>query len=380
MTMPNSDLLQAVIQATPDAIFVKDLDGRYVLVNDAFARFIGKSPAQIVGRHDRELYDAETAERFIDADRQVLASGAAQVFEGTATGEGGATQAYRVTKGICRDAQGRAIGIYGISHDITDLKKANASLEQAREALFRAQKMEAIGQLTGGIAHDFNNLLAVIVGNLDLLELQVPVNAAARELVETMRSAAQHGSDLTGQLLAFARQRQLNPQPVDVNALVAGIVRLLGRTLGGQIRVVCDLDASAGTAFVDPSALEAAVLNIAVNARDAMPDGGTLSIRTSRAEVTAPPVTADDPAPGSYVVLALEDTGTGMTPEVAAAAFEPFYTTKGGRGTGLGLSMVYGFATQSGGRATIASAPGKGTTVSLHLPRRAPDGPGAVTA
>ena len=369
MPTPNSsDILEAVIQATPDAIFVKDLTGRYVLVNDAFARFIGKSPSDIVGRHDFELYDRETAERFIESDGQVLSSGVAQSFEGLAKGEGGATQAYLVTKGVCRDPQGQVIGIYGISHDITELKKANESLEQTREALFRAQKMEAVGQLTGGIAHDFNNILAIILGNTDLLAVQYRGNEDAQELIETVRRATLHGKDLTGHLLAFSRRRQLNPQPVDINVLVADIVRLLGRTLGGSVRIATTTSADAGVALADPSALEAAVLNIALNARDAMPDGGALTIRTSREEITQQPATDDDLKPGVYAVLAIEDTGTGMPPEVAAKAFEPFFTTKGGRGTGLGLAMVYGFAKQSGGAVTIASQPGKGTTVSIHLP------------
>ena len=369
MAIPNtSDLLEAVIQATPDAIFVKDLDGRYVLVNDAFARFIGKSWSDIIGKHDLELYDKETAERFIESDQQVLQSGVAQQFEGLAHGEGGLTQAYLVTKGVCRDPQGRIIGIYGISHDITELKKANESLEQAREALFRAQKMEAVGQLTGGIAHDFNNILAVILGNIDLLAVQFRGTAAAQELIETVRRATMHGKDLTGHLLAFSRRRQLNPQPVDVNVLVADIVKLLGRTLGGSVRIATNTSADTGVALADPSALEAAVLNIALNARDAMPDGGTLTIRTSRVDITTKPVTDEDLQPGSYAVLALQDTGTGMPAEVAAKVFEPFFTTKGGRGTGLGLAMVYGFAKKSGGTVTIASAPGKGTTVSMFLP------------
>jgi two-component system, cell cycle sensor histidine kinase and response regulator CckA len=364
----SSSLLDAVIQATPDAIFIKDLSGRYVLVNEAFARFIAKSPGDIVGKRDFELYDPETAQRFVDSDAQVLASGAAQAFEGLATGEGGATQAYLVTKGVCRDPQGQVIGIYGISHDITELKKANESLEQTRDALFRAQKMEAVGQLTGGIAHDFNNILAVILGNVDLLAVQIRGNENTQELIETIRRATMHGKDLTGQLLAFSRKRQLNPQPVDVNVLVADIVRLLGRTLGGSVRIATHTSADAGVALADPSALEAAVLNIALNARDAMPSGGTLTIRTSREDVTQPPATDDDLTPGVYAVLEMEDTGTGMPPDVAAKVFEPFFTTKGGRGTGLGLAMVYGFAKQSGGTVTIASTPGVGTTVGIHLP------------
>src|SRR5256714_1522007 len=326
MEIPNSsDLLEAVIQATPDAIFVKDVAGRYVLVNDAFARFIGKSPSQILGKHDFELYDRETAERFIESDRKVLSTGIAQAFEGTATGEGGTTQAYLVTKGVCRDPQGNIIGIYGISHDITELKRANETLDQTREALFRAQKMEAVGQLTGGIAHDFNNILAVILGNIDLLAFQFRGNDAAQELIETVRRATMHGKSLTGHLLSFSRRRQLNPQPVDVNVLVADIVRLLGRTLGASVRIATNTSADAGVALADPSALEAAMLNIALNARDAMPDGGTLTIRTSRVDVTQKPATDDDPEPGSYAVLALQDTGTGMPPEVASKVFEPYF-------------------------------------------------------
>ena len=368
MAIPNSsDILEAVIQATPDAIFVKDLDGCYVLVNEAFARFLGKSPDQIIGKHDLELYDAATAKRFIDDDRQVLAAGVPQTFEGLANGEAG-TQAYLVTKGVYRDHDGRTLGLYGISHDITELKKANETIEQTREALFRAQKMEVVGQLTGGIAHDFNNILAVILGNVDLLQLQFRGNVAASELIETIRRATLHGKDLTGHLLAFSRRRPLNPQPVDVNVLVSDIVRLLGRTLGASIRLATNTSARTGVAMADPGALEAAILNIALNARDAMPEGGSLTIRTSRVDATKPPKTEDDLRIGSYAEIALEDTGTGMPPEVAAKVFEPFFTTKGGRGTGLGLAMVYGFAKQSGGGVTIQSASGKGTTVSIFLP------------
>jgi PAS domain S-box-containing protein len=368
MAIPNSsDILEAVIQATPDAIFVKDLDGCYVLVNEAFARFLGKSPDQIIGKHDLELYDAATAKRFIDDDREVLAAGVPRTFEGLASGEAG-TQAYLVTKGVYRDHDGRTLGLYGISHDITELKKANETIEQTREALFRAQKMEVVGQLTGGIAHDFNNILAVILGNVDLLQLQFRGNSAASELIDTIRRATLHGKDLTGHLLAFSRRRPLNPQPVDVNVLVSDIVRLLGRTLGASIRLATNTSARTGVAMADPGALEAAILNIALNARDAMPEGGSLTIRTSRVDVMKPPKIEDDLRIGSYAEIALEDTGTGMPPEVAAKVFEPFFTTKGGRGTGLGLAMVYGFAKQSGGGVTIQSTSGQGTTVSIFLP------------
>jgi PAS domain S-box-containing protein len=369
MAIPNSyDILQAVIEATPDEIFVKDLDGRYVLVNEAFARFIGKTSAEIVGRSDFELYPEKDARSFVEADRQVLASGKPMAFEGVATGQAGERK-YLVTKGVYRDKDGQILGVYGISHDITELQQAHETLEQTREALFRSQKMEAVGQLTGGIAHDFNNILAIILGNVELLRLHFPGDSHAGEIIDAVMRATLHGKDLTGHLLAFSRRRLLNPQAVDVNTLVASVVRLLGRTLGANIRVVTETSRGAGIAFADPAALEAAILNVALNARDAMPEGGALTVRTSTVVVSKPPTTDEDLKPGSYALLEVEDTGSGMPPEVVARVFEPFFTTKtGGRGTGLGLSMVYGFARQSGGTVAIESKVGQGTTVRLYLP------------
>jgi PAS domain S-box-containing protein len=369
----SSDILQAVIEATPDAIFVKDLEGRYVLVNDAAARFLGRSPAEIVGKHDLELYPEDTARQFIEDDRQVLATGEPRAFEGVATGKDGITQAYLVTKGVYRGADGRILGLFGISHDITELQRANESLAQTREALFRAQKMEAVGQLTGGIAHDFNNILSVILGNVELMRLhlqrQKKRDAHVEETIEAIIRATLHGKDLTSQLLAFSGRRHLNPKPVDINELVTAMARMLSRTLGPSIDIATDLAAQAPVAMADAAALEASILNIALNARDAMPAGGSLTIRTLRAEVAAPLASIDDLPAGHYAVIALEDTGSGMSADVVARVFEPFFTTKSGAGgTGLGLSMVYGFARQSGGRVTIDSRQGRGTIVRLFLP------------
>src|SRR5713101_2909735 len=311
MALPNSlEILQAVIDATPDAIFVKDLDGRYVIVNDAAAQFLGKSPDEVVGKNDLELYPEKTARQFIEDDKKVLASGTARSFEGVATSALG-TQAYLVTKGVYRDKRGKILGVFGISHDMTELRLAHETLDHTRDALVRSQKMEAVGQLTGGIAHDFNNILAIILGNAELLRAHLPEDPYTDEIIDAILRATLHGKDLTGHLLAFSRRRLLNPQPVAVNALVADIVRLLGRTLGATICVTTVASDDAGVALVDPSALEAAVLNVALNARDAMPDGGSLTIRTSKAVVADPPATDDDLKPGSYAMLALEDTGCG---------------------------------------------------------------------
>ena len=368
--IPNaSDILLAVIDATPDAIFVKDLDGRYVIVNEAAARFLNRTPEDIVGKNDLELYPEDTARQFMKDDQVVLSEGRPRQFEGVAS-SGLGTQAYLVTKGVYRDRDGKILGVYGISHDVTELRAAQDSLEQTRAALFRSQKMEAVGQLTGGIAHDFNNILTVILGNMELLRMRVPdTDVAALELIDETLRATKHGQDLTSDLLAFSRRRQLNPQPVAVNALVDSVVRMLGRTLGGSIRINTTASRDAGVAMVDPAALEAAILNIALNARDAMPEGGTLTIRTSRTEITQAPRTDDDLPIGKYAMLAVQDTGTGMPPEIVSRVFEPFFTTKAaGAGSGLGLSMVYGFARQSGGTVHIASEPGRGTTVIMYLP------------
>src|SRR5438128_6631023 len=311
MAIPNSfQILQAVMEATPDAIFVKDLEGRYVLVNEAAARFLGKSPDEIIGKHDLELYPEETARQFIEDDRKVLESGNPHVFEGVATSETD-RQAYLVTKGVYRDRGGRILGLFGISHDITELRRAQETIEQTREALFRSQKMEAVGQLTGGIAHDFNNILAIILGNVELLRAYLPKDRYADEIIDAVLRATLHGRDLTGHLLAFSRRRLLNPQAVDVNGLVESVVRLLGRTLFAAIPLTTETSDDAGVAFVDPAALEAAVLNVALNARDAMPDGGSLTICTSKVDVTEPPAPTNDPQAGPYAALVLEDTGCG---------------------------------------------------------------------
>jgi PAS domain S-box-containing protein len=372
VAIPNSvDILRAVIEATPDAIFVKDLDGRYLVVNAAAARFLGRAPEEIIGKHDLELYPEETARRFIADDQQVLAAGKALSFEGIATSDVG-VQAYLVTKGVYRDANGRIAGIFGISHDVTELRQANEALERTREALFRSQKMEAVGQLTGGLAHDFNNVIAVILGNLELLRLHIKDDAYGCDLIETVMRAAVHAQDLTGNLLAFARGRQLNPQDVDVNALIDRMVRLLTRTLPARITVTTALQDDARLVRVDAAALEAALLNVVLNARDAMPEGGTVYLRTRRTEITD--AAQFDLTPGQYVIVEIEDTGLGMPPDVVAHVFEPFFTTKPDGGTGLGLSMVHGFAQQCGGTVTIASAPGKGTTVRIFLPASKADG------
>ncbi len=255
-------------------------------------------------------------------------------------------------------------------------EQANAALrqqmserERAEAALRQAQRIEAVGQLTGGVAHDFNNLLTVLLGNIDLIEasgLKDPRNA---DRLVAMRGAAERGAKLTAQLLAFARQQPLVPRPVDLNAVVAGMEGLMQSALGRTVRIHNRPEPKLWPALVDPTQIELVILNLAINARDAMPGGGDLTIET--ANVRMPPAPHREvPLEGDYVTIRVSDTGVGMTPEVLAKAFEPFFTTKAvGSGSGLGLSQVFGTARQSGGDVMIESRPGQGTTVTLYLPR-----------
>jgi signal transduction histidine kinase len=256
-----------------------------------------------------------------------------------------------------------------------DLASANdrltaeiAERERAEERLVQAQKMEAVGQLTGGLAHDFNNLLTAVVGSLDLL-LRHTDDQRLRKLAGNALQAAERGAQLTSQLLAFSRRQRLQPTPINPNDVVSGMGDMLGRTIGPHIRIETRLEPGLWNALADRAQIEVMILNLALNARDAMPSGGRLTIATSNLE-SVPPGLAADLAPGEYVAISVGDTGTGMSPEVQARAFEPFFTTKEqGRGTGLGLSQLYGFAKQSGGTVRIESAEGQGTTVTTYLPR-----------
>lgn len=246
-----------------------------------------------------------------------------------------------------------------------------AERKRTAELLLQAQKMEAIGNLTGGMAHDFNNLLGIIIGNLDLLRDRQSSDPDADELAQEALDAALRGADLTQRLLAFARRQPLQPARTEVNQLIAGIVKLLERTLGEQIQITLDLDPQTWPVVVDPAQLESSLTNLATNARDAMPGGGQLIISTGNRTLDADYVSRyAEVQPGDYALIEVTDTGTGMPAEVLSHVFEPFYTTKEqGKGTGLGLSMVFGFIKQSGGHINVYSEVGIGTTFRLYLRR-----------
>ncbi|TWI57654.1 PAS domain S-box-containing protein [Pseudomonas duriflava] len=268
--------------------------------------------------------------------------------------------------------------VYVYGRDVTAERESTVMLKQAEEALRQSQKMEAVGQLTGGIAHDFNNLLTGIIGSLEIMKRRI-ANSQYQDLERYMEAAgisAHRAATLTQRLLAFARRQTLDPQPVDLNELVLSLEELIRRTLGEHIEILTHLQPGLWHALSDTNQLENALLNLVINARDAMPQGGMLLLKTGNFIQNAEHSLEDLP-PGHYVTLAVRDSGTGMSPEVLAKAFDPFYTTKPiGQGTGLGLSMIYGFLKQSGGHVTLQSAEGQGTTVTLYLPRaQGPDIP-----
>ena len=271
-----------------------------------------------------------------------------------------------------RDRTGVLVGFAKIARDVTQRRQAEQELEQARAALVQSQKMEAVGQLTGGIAHDFNNMLTAILGSLELLEMrQEALSRGANRMLQVICHAAEHGAELTRRLLAFSRKQALAPTLTDINRLVSDMSELLRRTLGEAISVETVVAGGLWPVFVDPNQVESALLNLAVNARDAMREGGKLTIETGNAYLDDDYARLHgDVVAGHYVFIAVSDTGTGMTADQLKHAFEPFYTTKEiGRGTGLGLSQVYGFVRQSGGHVELYSEIGRGTTVKLYFPR-----------
>jgi len=251
------------------------------------------------------------------------------------------------------------------------LERQRADIDELNQKLSQSQKMEAMGQLTGGVAHDFNNLLTVILGNAEHLAERLAANKELHKIADDIATAAERGSDLTRSLLAFARKQPLMPRDIDIGQKILGMEQLLRRTLGEHVECEFRIDPGLWRASVDPGQLASALLNLVLNARDAMPSGGRLTVKVQNISLGEADVDVDGQArPGDYIMVAVTDTGTGMTAEVASRAFEPFFTTKDvGKGTGLGLSMVYGFAQQSGGSMQIRSEPGQGTAVKLFFPR-----------
>lgn len=364
----SQEQFRLLVQGVTDyAIYMLDREGLITSWNAGAARIKGYSEAEIIGRHFSLFYRPEDS-----SEGQPMAALRNAEREGRFESEGwrvrkdGSQFWANVVVDPIRDDTGEIIGFAKVTRDVTAKRDAQLALQMAQESLFQSQKLDAIGQLTGGVAHDFNNLLTVIISSLEIVRRRMPPDGKLEGLIENAAKAAKRGASLTQRMLSFARRQDLNPEPVDVVSLLLEMSDLLERSLGPTITIHMPELRPMKPVLVDPNQLELAVLNLAVNARDAMPDGGSVSIAVD--EQTS---TAAEPllAPGSYVRITVRDEGEGMNAETLARATEPFFTTKGvGKGTGLGLSMIQGLATQSGGQFVLKSQPGQGTTAELWLP------------
>jgi len=390
--------LTAIVSIAADAIISLDSEQRITLFNDGAERMFGYRRQEILGQPLEILIPSRYRRTHGEHVRRFGAGGNVsrtmgerrEIFALRKTGEEFPAEASishvdiagdRIYSVVLRDvsAQKKALDMLALSRSELETRVAERTAEVQAEMkrredtqaqLVRNQRMEAFGQLTGGIAHDFNNLLTVITGNLELIEMRLE-DEKLRALLKRAQDAAEMGARLTSRLLTFARRRRFTPAPLNLNEQVMGMVDLLRRTIGEDIDLNARLAPRLWTVRADPSEIENAVLNLAINARDSMPKGGRLLIETANVQVEDAQVGAIERLPaGEFVRLSVSDTGTGMSPEVLAQAFEPFFTTKQpGKGTGLGLSTIYGFARQSGGMATIYSEPDLGTTVTIYLPR-----------
>ncbi|EJM73958.1 hybrid sensor histidine kinase/response regulator [Pseudomonas sp. GM55] len=363
-----------LVQSVTDyAIYMLSPDGRVSNWNPGAQRIKGYLPEEVIGQHFSMFYTPEDREA-----REPQRTLDIAVREGRFENKGWRMRkdgtrflAHVIVDPIWGDT-GTLLGFAKITRDITEVTQAQQALEQTREALFQAQKMQAIGQLSGGIAHDFNNLLTVILGNLEILRKRVTDDPKIIRLIDNATQGALRGVSLTQRMLAFARRQELKSEPVRIPALVDGISGLLRSSLGPSVKIETRFPEGLDPVMADLNQLELAVLNLATNARDAMPHGGTLIFSASTHEVTDS--ASSSLAAGRYVCLSIADTGEGMDETTLASAMDPFFTTKGvGKGTGLGLSMVHGFIEQLGGRFILKSQKHQGTTAELWLPVAASD-------
>ena len=363
-------LLQDVIDNAAASIYVKDLEGRFLLVNRYMAESLGQDRAALLGKTDYDLFPREQADAVRAFDQRVLAAGTVLEAEEIAPLHDG-LHTYLSIKAPLIDLTGRPYALCGVSTDITARKRAEAALRRSEEQLRQAQKMEAIGNLAGGIAHDFNNLLTIILGYSSMLARQMTPSDPRRTDLLEIEAAGIRAAELTHQLLAFGRKQILQPRIVNLNHVLTGMERMLRRLIGEDIELTVLADPTLGKTKVDPGQIEQIVMNLVVNCRDAMPQGGKLTLETANADLDeSDSAEHAGVAAGPHVMLAVTDSGVGMDKATQARMFEPFFTTKEkGKGTGLGLATVFGIVQQSGGNVWVYSEPGKGTTFKIYFPR-----------
>ena len=365
-TREQQSLFRSIFESAPEGLVLADMDGQILMANSAIEKIFGFEPDSLIGKCVGQLF--VNFEDWSPIHAASVGSAASDNVVGpvavACVRKEGETFPAEITKAPHIDATGRRLGVLSIIRDVTWERRRE-------EELRRAQRLEALCQLTGGVAHDFNNLLTVISGNLQILEMKLQDDRLARYLSEIAR-AVEMGVRLNQRLMTFSCQRQLEPVPLDLNQHLRHMLELLHRSIGEHIEIETSFAEDLWPTRLDPSEIENAVLNLAVNARDAMPGGGKLIIETKNVQVDGDGGLQgqEDLPPGAYLRLSVSDTGAGMPPEVLARAFEPFFTTKApGKGTGLGLSSIYGFVKQSGGHITLHSKVGLGTTINIYLPK-----------
>ena len=362
--------LRTLVDTLPDMVWLKDPDGIYLACNPRFEEFFGATEAEIVGQTDYDFVDSDLAEFFRANDRAAIAAGGPRVNEEEVTfADDGHTELLETIKTPMYDASGVLVGVLGIARDITERRRAAQERERLQDQLNQARKMESVGRLAGSVAHDLNNLLSPILGFSELLLDDLALNDTRRTSVERIVSAGNRARDLVFQLLAFSRKQPLAFRPLDLNRTIANFRKLLRRTIPEDIEIRLRLTADANAILGDLGQIEQVLMNLAANGADAMPDGGTLTIATAAVNLDEAYAAAHpDVRPGPHVLLTVSDTGHGMDAEVREHIFEPFYSTKGDLGTGLGLATVYGIVTQHGGHINVTSEPGTGTTFKIYLP------------
>lgn len=360
----SKNMLQSIIDNAAAVIYLKDTQGDYILINKQYETLFHINNEQIKGKNDYDIFPENVAAVLRENDRKVVEANRAMEFEEVIHHNGDPHTYISVKFPVC-DASGVLTSVCSICTDITERKKLEARFQQA-------QKMEAIGTLTGGIAHDFNNLLAVIIGNTELLQEQIQRGHYKADYLDEIKSAGQRAANLVHQLLAFSRRQVIKPKLINFNDILKDLEKMLGRIIGEDILLKIIPDTGLWSVNIDPGQVDQVIMNIAVNARDAMPSGGNLNIQTKNIELKAGHFRDHDVEnlPGPYVMLTISDTGIGMDAETRKRAFEPFFTTKEtGKGTGLGLSTVYGIVKQNGGYIWAYSEPGHGTSIKIYLPK-----------
>jgi PAS domain S-box-containing protein len=363
---------RTILETMQEAYYELDLAGHFTFVNDALCRHLGYTKEELIGTKNNQYQDEANAKKTYQAFNKIYRTGEpVKAFESEYIRKDGTKGTYEVSGSLIRDAQSKPIGFRGVSRDITERKQAEGEKLSLQEQLRQSQKMEAIGQLAGGVAHDFNNLLTVIKGYSQLSLVDLKEDNPFRGNIQEIEKATQRATDLTRQLLAFSRRQILDLKVLDLNVLLKDLEKMLRRIIGEDIALHTILHEDLGKVKVDPGQIEQVIFNLAVNARDAMPFGGKLTIETGNVALSEEYAHAHvSVVPGRYVMLSVSDTGVGMTQEVKEKIFEPFFTTKEkGKGTGLGLSMVYGIVKQSNGNIWVYSEPGRGTTFKVYFPR-----------